>query len=188
MKVRFGDNSEDQYLKSILTPSSSFDYPNQYHALADYSYLIPIHRRVTLYGNIYLGLSSSGDSFLGAVDYTYPYAKFYIGGIETRYKANYVKAVGLQSGEYSASNIAVASMDLRYNFYRKLYFVPSISYCTSSPKPLSIFKDVLNVHDSFVGYGASLMVDSFLGPVTLSVFKGKDIGSWRSYFSFGYKF
>ncbi|WP_320054373.1 patatin-like phospholipase family protein [uncultured Acetobacteroides sp.] len=188
MKARFGDTAEDQYLKGILTPSSGFSYPNQYQALADYSYLIPIHRRVTLCGNVYLGISSSGDSFLGSSSYLYPYAKFYVGGVETRSKANFVKAIGLQSGEFSAENVAVASLDLRYNFYRKFYFVPSASYCADSPKPLTIFKDALKVRDSFISYGASFMVDSFLGPVTLSVFKKKGAESWQSYFSFGYKF
>lgn len=188
MDVRFGDNPEDKYLSSILTPPSGFSCGSYYSALLDYNVLCPILPRVALCSNLYLGIGTYGNNFFGESSYIYPYAKFYVGGVETRRMANYARGVGFQSGELSVGNVAVASLDLRYNFYRKLYLVPSVSYSTGASKPTDLFKDALKVNDAFIGYGASLMVDSFLGPISFSVFRGTDIGTWRSYFSFGYKF
>lgn len=188
MKTRFGDNPEDEYLKTILTPSDDFSFGNQYRALFDYKQVTPLGSRFTLLSNLYLGLSTSGRNFFGTSVYSYPYAKFYVGGIEARNKSNHVRAIGFQSGELSGDNVAVASFDLRYNFYRKFYLVPSFSYCVGSDNAVSIFKDALNVGEAIYGYGASLMMDSFLGPVSLAVFRESEISTWRYYFSFGFKF
>jgi NTE family protein len=128
------------------------------------------------------------------------FQQFRIGGVDSRFRDNYIPFFGVKEGEFFANSFSSSQIALQYEVKSNLFLTPFFSYCYSASsfkqylanyKNISLKNESLNKNPNYTTiytYGLNLGYKTPLGPLTLSVSKPSIVGTLRYYLSFGYNF
>ena len=128
------------------------------------------------------------------------FQQFRIGGVDSRFRDNYIPFFGVKEGEFFANSFSSSQIALQYEVKSNLFLTPFFSYCYSASsfknylanyKNISLKNESLNKNPNYTTiytYGLNLGYKTPLGPLTLSVSKPSIVGTLRYYLSFGYTF
>lgn len=149
--VRYCMTLSDGWVDSVFT--------NSLVVSGKFDYNAPLSGKLTLKPAIFAGFTLQQDEppiqhWFGA------------GGLnEINYISNFVPFTGVKFVQKLGLYSAIGRMKLQYNIFKKLYFtlradVGAVEETT---------KELFNVKNTMVGYGATASYDSFIGPVEFTV-------------------
>ncbi len=112
-----------------------------------------------------------------------PSYSFFLGGIvkETR---SFVPFYGLPFLSTPTSNFYLAGLNFQYRIFNRIYFILN----GNAAKISQTTKKVFSFNDFIYGYGATLGIDSAIGPLEFSMINGNHLISWLSYINIGFRF
>ncbi|MGB5382958.1 MAG: patatin-like phospholipase family protein [Lutimonas sp.] len=125
-------------------------------------------------------------------------AKYYLGGVITRpRKDNYVLP-GLKENEVAATQFMMAQLALQYNIKGKLFLTPHVNFASVGFQDFDEFIDnafspkgdwqITDETSTLISAGATVSVNTFLGPIDFDVSWVNDINKFRLFFGIGYQF
>ncbi len=127
---------------------------------------------------------------------------FFIGGTDQRSRPYLIGLAGLREGELLENNFYTLKIGLQYETFHKLFVSVYSQYHQSATSPEALIKNAAKLNTDFeyrtdsegdqyasmVSFSGSVGYMTPLGPLNIFVSKASSFESWRTYFSFGFKF
>jgi NTE family protein len=199
--------------KDIFTDSVSEivskNYTNPFNSLnVKLNVFLPISKKLTLSLKMNTGLIAENvvKQKINPRDTSYTvsnistFQQFRIGGVDSRFRDNYVSFYGVKEGEFFANSFSSVQMALQYEVKSNLFLTPFFSYCYSAPSLKNYLANYKNIslkneslyknpnYSTIYTYGLNVGYKTPLGPLMLSVSKPSIVSNLRYYLSFGYNF
>ena len=186
-----GDLLGKEYYE-LLNPTSyhTDNYKNPVLQFSIHEYkVLPVSRRISIHGRLFYGLNfrlkNKAFSLINNSEYMFLANKFDLGGYNNYRYENQIPFVGLQVKEFSANNLAAASLSLQCNVWKQLFITPTLSAAAAMDKFHPFYSDV----EDNILFGAGVDFDYMtrIGPIKLSYSINSEIIPY-SFFSLGYQF
>ncbi len=189
-------NYDDEIGGDFKKPTSSFtklglDIEKRYPISAKLTGIISANMAFTFYD------AEVTNDKVSYTDFGYG-AKYYLGGVITRpRKDNYVLP-GLKENEVAATQFMMAQLAFQYNIKGKLFLTPHINFASIGFQDFEEYMDtafspegswqLTEETSALFSAGATVSVNTFLGPVDFDVSWVNDIDKFRIFFGIGYQF
>jgi NTE family protein len=152
--------------------------PEFYKARLDFSQYKPLHKRLTLFYNVNLGLTLHSQQFI--------FDGYYVGGIQPMFRQQMVFA-GLNEGQVNTSSAAIGMLGLQYNFFSDLFLLAranSMFYNFSTEKEFFVQDNmkVLNGFSLGLGYNLGVL------PMEFTAMYAPEIGTIYKHIKIGFLF
>ncbi|TCO10763.1 patatin-like phospholipase family protein [Natronoflexus pectinivorans] len=113
----------------------------------------------------------------------------FVGGMPFHNRSNEISFAGLNPREKIVQDFAMAKIDIRYRFQRKLHGTLMVNGIVSQSTNHSELENIIIGEDeTIIGYGLLVEYDSIIGPIRLGGAGNSDGGGVRWYFGLGYHF
>ena len=162
-------------LSDVEKAASIFVNMNFGRASFRYKQYFPIVKRFTLQANIRTGFTTTDKAPLSYL--------FFIGGL-ARETDSFVPFEGVNFLGIKARNFFTGGLLMQWEPFNDKYIILSAKMGRSTSDK---FTDLININ-SFYGYGVSVGMDTFIGPISLVFSGGTHVKGMLTYFTIGYNF
>ncbi len=172
--LAYTTNGEEQVDVSYLVDGK----PEFYKARIDFLQFKPIHKRLTFFYNVNLGLTLHSQNFV--------FDGYYVGGIQPMFRQQMVFA-GLNEGQINTSSSAIGLIGLQYNIAGDLFLMAranSMFYNFSTEKEFFVEENmkVLNGFSLGLGYNLGVL------PLEFTAMYAPEIGAIYKHIKIGFLF
>ena len=112
-----------------------------------------------------------------------PSYSFFLGGI-VRATPSFIPFYGLPFLSTPTGNYILGGLRFQYRLFNRIYFQAN----GNAAKISQSFKKAFDFNDIIYGYGATIGIDSPIGPLEFSMINGNHLISWISYINVGFRF
>ncbi|HID39561.1 MAG TPA: hypothetical protein EYP36_08615 [Calditrichaeota bacterium] len=112
-----------------------------------------------------------------------PSYSFFLGGI-VRETSTFIPFYGLPFLSTPTNNFLLSGLNFQYQIFSKIYLLLN----GNMAKITESVKKVFDFNDLVYGYGATIGIDSPIGPLEFSMINGNRMIGWISYINVGYRF
>ena len=134
-----------------------------------------IHKRLSMGIRMGLGLTLR--------DVIPPSYSFFLGGI-IRETPSFITFYGLPFLSTPTNNYFLAGLRFQYRIFNRIYFLAN----GNAAKISQSYKKAFDFNDFIYGYGATIGIDSPIGPLEFTMINGNHLISWISYVNVGFRF
>ncbi len=173
--IPLSSNDLSTVLSDIEEDASSLLTRNFSRASFRYKQYFPIGKRFTIQANIRSGFTTTDKAPLSYL--------FFIGGL-SRESDSFIPFEGINFLGIKARNFFTGGLLFQWEPFNDKYIILSGKMGRSTHNK---FSDLIDI-DSFYGYGVSIGMDSFIGPIAVVFSGGTHVSGMLTYFTIGYNF
>ena len=164
------ENNTDPY-----TIRQKVNYQSFWRFSFKFNPIFKIHKRFSMGIRMGLGITLR--------DTIPPSYSFFLGGI-VRETPSFIPFYGLPFLSTPTSNYLLAGLRFQYRVFSRVYFLAN----GNAAKISQSFKNAFDFNDFIYGYGATIGIDSPIGPLEFSLINGNHLIKWISYINIGFRF